>query len=330
MKTTPLILAGDVGGTKTNVALFRPHGARLTLVSQKRLRNRSYPSLEAILKEFLSEQRATPTRACLGLAGPIVDGHCEATNLPWVIDTQRVKRAVELDTVTLLNDLEATAYGLATLPPTAFAVLNKGRPQPHGTVAVIAAGTGLGEAALIWDGSRYRAMASEGGHADFAPRNELEIELLCYLSKQFGHVSYERILSGPGKAALYDFLKSTGRGEEPAWLAKALAVDDPSPIVSAMGLNGRSKLCADALRLFVSIYGAEAGNLALKSLARGGVYVGGGIAPTILPKIKDGTFLQAFIDKGRFRRLLSEIPVRVILEEKAALFGAAHYAATFS
>ena len=197
--------------------------------------------------------------------------------------------------------------------------------EPQGAIAVIAAGTGLGEAALMWNGRRYQAVASEGGHADFAPRNELEIELLRYLAKQFGHVSYERILSGPGKVSLYQFLRERRHGEEPPWLTALLAGGDPSPVISEMALNGRSELCAQALRLFVSIYGAEAGNLALKYLARGGVYVGGGIAPTILPLLQDGAFTRAFADKGRLSALLSDIPIRVILEERTALFGAAYY-----
>ena len=297
------------------------------MIAHRTLRSRDYPHLEAIVKEFLADQRVGPGRACFGVAGPIVDGHCAATNLPWRIDEHTVKRTVGLRSVTLLNDLEAMAYGIHTLPETAFALLNRGQAQRAGTIAVIAAGTGLGEAALVWGGRHYRAVASEGGHADFAPRNALEVELLRYLSKRFDHVSYERILSGPGKVNLYRFLKDTGRGREPAWLAARLAVKDPSPVISEMALNGRSRLCTSALDLFVSIYGAEAGNLALKFLARGGVYVGGGIAPTILPKLRDGTFLRAFTDKGRLAPLLSRLPVRVILEEKTALYGAASYAA---
>lgn len=322
-----VFLAGDVGGTKTNVALFRLQRGRLAMVAQQQARNRNFPSLESILRGFLKEQCAEPTRACFGVAGPIISGQCAATNLPWVIDPKRVARALNLRSVMLLNDLEATAYGIQTLPRSAFAVLNEGRVEPHGAIAVIAAGTGLGEAALVWDGARYHAVASEGGHADFAPRNELEIDLLQHLAKRFGHVSYERVLSGSGKVELYRFLRDTGRGEEPAWLAQQMAVEDPSPVVSELGLSGRSKLCADALDLFVSIYGAETGNLALKLLARGGVYVGGGIAPNLLAKLKAGAFMSAFTDKGRLAPLVSQIPVRVILDEKTALFGAAQVAA---
>jgi glucokinase len=326
MPTKPdVVLAGDVGGTKTNLALFTNQAGRLQPIAQRSFPSRQASGLEAILKEFLQGDTVRLAGACFGLAGPVVDGRCQATNLPWVVDANSLQRALGCNAVGLLNDLEATAYGIQTLAPEACVVLNAGHPQPRGAIAVIAAGTGLGEAALIWDGSRYRAVASEGGHTDFAPRNELEIELLRDLGKQFGHVSYERIVSGPGKVGVYQFLRETGRGAEPEWLAGLLRAGDPSPVISEMALNGRSELCAHALKLFVSIYGAEAGNLALKYLARGGVYVGGGIAPTILPMLQDGTFMRAFADKGRFSALLSDIPVRVILEERTALFGAAHY-----
>ncbi len=321
-----MILAGDVGATKTNLALFVQQAGASTPVHQRSVSSQRYPGLEAILKEFLRDHQKEVTSACFGVAGPVLDGRCRGTNLPWVVDVQALQRTLGFEAVELINDLEATAYGIQTLPEQAFAVLNQGHPHSHGTIAVIAAGTGLGEAALVWDGHRYRAIATEGGHTDFAPRNDLEVELLRYLMKQYGHVSYERILSGPGKVSIYHFLKEAGHGEEPAWLMQQLAVEDPSPVVSEMALNGRSELCVKALKLFVALYGAEAGNMALKYLARGGVYVGGGIAPKMLPLLQDGTFLHAFKDKGRMAPLLSEIPVRVILEERAALYGAAHYA----
>lgn len=320
-----MILAGDIGGTKTNLASFEASGGRLVPVAQRSVPSADYPGLEAIIQEFLKNQTVELTAACFGIAGPVVDGRAHPTNLPWLVDVQVLQRTLGLKTVGLINDLEATAYGVQTLPEKAFAVLNAGDAQPQGTMAIIAAGTGLGEAALIWNGQRYQAAASEGGHTDFAPRNELEMELLRYLVKQFGHVSYERVLSGPGKVHVYQFLKERGRGKEPAWLTKLLTEGDPSPVISEMALNGRSELCVKALKLFASIYGAEAGNLALKYLARGGVYLGGGIAPKMLPFLQDGTFMQAFVDKGRLSELLSRIPVRVILEERTALFGAAYY-----
>ena len=322
-----MILAGDIGGTKTNLAIMDRQQGRLIPIRHRSVPSRHASSLEAILKEFLAGHSEKLDGACFGIAGPIVDGRCQATNLPWIVDVGALKHAVGLRAVTLINDLEATGYGIQTLPESAFAVLNVGEAQPHGAIGLIAAGTGLGEGALIWTGTRYQAVASEGGHADFAPRNELEMELLRYLMQRFGHASYERILSGPGKVNVYQFLRNTGHGEEPAWLTELLAnVSDPSPTISEMALNGRSELCAQALKLFVSIYGAEAGNVALKYFARGGLYVGGGIAPKMLPALQDGTFMQAFLDKGRLAPLMARISVRVILEEHTALFGAAHYA----
>ena len=320
-----MILAGDIGGTKTNLACFQPDGERLTPVAERTVKSADYPGLEAIVELFLRETTLVPTSACFGVAGPVIDGQCKATNLPWVVETASLQRILGLPSVSLINDLEATAYGTQTLPAESFALLQAGQPQPQGNVVIIAAGTGLGEAALLWGNGRYRAMASEGGHADFAPRTPLELELCQYLLKTFGHASYERVLSGPGKLNIYRFLKETGRWEEPAWLTKELANGDPSAKISQFGLSGRSELCVQALDLFVSIYGAEAGNLALKFLARGGVYVGGGIAPKIIKKLTDGMFMKAFTEKGRMEAFLSTIPVRVVLEQKTALYGAAQY-----
>ena len=321
-----MILAGDVGGTKTHVGCLTADGGKLSLVAQESFPSGDYPGLEVIVERFLAAHPCRVSSVCFGVAGPVEQGRCHTTNIPWVVDAQSLRRALGCKAAWLINDLEAMAYGLLTLPRSAFVTLNAGQARSHGTIAVIAAGTGLGEAALVWDGERYRAVASEGGHADFAPRNELQIELLRHLMKRFGRVSYERILSGPGKVSIYRFLKEAGYGKEPAWLATRLAQGDPSPVISEMALNGRSALCAKALALFVSVYGAEAGNLALKYLPHGGVYVGGGIAPTILPFLQDGTFLQAFSQKGRMSPLLSAMPVRVILEPRTPLFGAAHYA----
>jgi glucokinase len=320
-----MILAGDIGGTKTNLACFAPHGDRLTVVEERTVRSADYPGLDTIVQEFLAGRTVPLTGACFGIAGPVIQGRCEATNLPWVVETRVLQRTLGLPSISLINDLEATAYGTQTLPEESFALLQAGSPQPRGNIAVIAAGTGLGEAALLWDNGRSRAIASEGGHADFAPRTLLELELCQYLVKTFGHASYERVLSGPGKLNIYRFLKETGRWEEPAWLAEELTSGDPSAKISEYGLSGRSELCVQALDLFASIYGAEAGNLALKFLARGGVYVGGGIAPKLLKKLTDGAFMKAFREKGRLASLLSTIPVRGVLEQKTALYGAAHY-----
>lgn len=321
-----MLLAGDIGGTKTRIAFFRPKSGKLSVIREQKFSSRAFTGLAAILKQFLAAEKSKPAAACFGVAGPVANGHCEGTNLPWIIDAKRIEKTFHCGPVALINDLEATAYGIEMLPATAFTVLQKGKAVPHAPIAVIAAGTGLGEAALVWAGNRYQAVASEGGHADFAPRTEKEILLWKYLAKKFSHVSYERILSGPGKLDIYYFLRSISNNKEPAWLAEALRKGDASAAVSEAALLKRSPVCAEALQLFVSIYGAEAGNLALKVLARGGVYVGGGIAPTILPLLKGGTFIEGFLNKGRLASLLSSIPVKVILDDKAALYGAAHFA----
>lgn len=323
-----MILTGDVGGTKTKLAWCISQGSRLKVEGERSFKSQDYPSLEAILEEFLKGHSNGVEGACFGIAGPVVGDRSQTTNLPWVVDAKVLGRFLKPARVGLLNDLEAMAYGTQVLPENAIEVLNAGQAQPRGPIGILAAGTGLGEAALFWNGEGYQAMASEGGHADFAPRNDLEIGLLQFLSKQFGHVSYERVLSGPGKVQIYEYLKQADCGEEPDWLTKELSKGDPSPLISEMALNGKSKLCASALELFVSIYGAEAGNLALKVLARGGIYLGGGIAPSILPLLRSGIFMKAFTDKGRFKGLLEKIPVCVILDERAPLYGAAHYALT--
>jgi glucokinase len=228
--------------------------------------------------------------------------------------------------VGLINDLEANAWGIATLSSDDIAVLNPGESDGAGNLALISAGTGLGQAGLHWDGTRYRPFASEGGHVDFAPRNRLEMDLLEFLLRQFPRVSYERVVSGPGLQNIYRFLRETGRGDEPPWLAARLREQDPNAVVAQAALSGESALCVQALDLFVALYGAAAGNLALTLLATGGVYLGGGIAPKILPKLKDPIFLNAFFTKGRLRPLLETVPVRVILNDQTALFGAARYA----
>ena len=257
----------------------------------------------------------------------MVEGQVKTPNLPWVVNAAKITQTCKLSSVALLNDLEAAAYGIFTLQPQELLSLNEGTPRRPGNKVLIAAGTGLGEATLYDDGRDYHPSASEGGHADFAPRNETEIDLLRYLIKKFGRVSYERVVSGPGLANIYEFLRDGGRMEEPAWLKeKIAAAEDISAAIAQEALAGSSAVCVKALDLFVSVYGAEAGNLALRGKATGGVYIGGGIAPKIVDKIKDGTFMRAFVDKGRYRDFLSGIPVRLILNDQAALQGAAFYA----
>jgi glucokinase len=316
-----MLLAGDIGGTKTRLAAFELVDGRLETVVDQTFRSLDYPSLDALVQPFVATHGLRLDGAGFGVAGPVKQGRVLATNLPWVVDAAQLAGELKLAEVALLNDLEAIAAGLAALHDDDFAVLNPGSPDPDGNAAVIAAGTGLGEAGLFWDGRRHRPFASEGGHTDFAPRNELEMALLTYLIDRFGRVSYERVVSGPGLHNVYEFLRDTDRGEEPAWLAQELAEHDPSAAISQAALDGRSPLCVQALDLFVGLYGAEAGNLALKLMATGGVYLAGGIAPKILDKLRDGTFLTAFTAKGRLSPLLRATPLKVVLNDRVALFG---------
>lgn len=323
-----MILAGDIGGTKTNVALFSWEAARPVIKMQRTFRTRDYENLEALVAAFVSSNREELTSACFGVPCPVIGGKCETPNLPWSIDLAALKQSLRAKVVSLINDLEAAAYGISVLEPNEFAVLNEGRPDPAGNCVLLAAGTGLGEALLFCDGERRLPAASEGGHADFAPRNELEIELLRHLQRRFGgHVSWERVLSGPGLFNIYQFLRDSGHGEEPAWLADRLKQDDPAAVISEAARSRQCELCVKALDLFLSLYGAEAGNLALKAMATGGVYIGGGIAPKIIGNFYESAFMKAFTDKGRLSPLLRNIPVKVVMNDKSALYGAALYAA---
>ncbi|HSB80752.1 MAG TPA: glucokinase [Candidatus Methylomirabilis sp.] len=322
-----MILAGDIGGTNTRLAWVAPGGERLTVVQETTFPSREYASLEAVLERFFSAQRFPVERACFGVAGPVRHGRVDTTNLPWVVDSRSLAGQLGLEHVGLINDLVANAHGIAALEAKDFTLLNPGAADAQGNVAIISAGTGLGEAGLYWDGTRHRPFATEGGHATFAPRGALEMDLLRHASTQFQHVSVERVLSGPGLLLIYRFLRDTGHGEEPAWLAEELRQRDPSAVIAETAMESKNDLCIQALDLFVSIYGAEAGNLALKVMATGGVFLGGGIAPKILPKLQDPVFLEAFGAKGRMMSLLLAMPVRVILNDKTALLGAARYAA---
>src|SRR5919108_2383843 len=322
MARNDLILAGDIGGTKTHLALFSEQGSKLQSQSQKTYASQDYSGLEPVLREFLAagensyplpEGEGRVRAACFGIAGPVVEGKVETQNLSWVVDAAKIAETLELPSVSLLNDLQAAAYGIFTLEPHEFLCLNECVPT-RGNRALIAAGTGLGETILYDDGRNYHPIASEGGHADFAPRDELEIELLQFLIPNFGHVSYERVVSGPGIFNIYSFLKHRGGLEEPSWFTEKIsASSDPTPLISQAALAGEPEICVRTLDMFVSVYGAEAGNLALKGKALGGVYVGGGIAPKIQEKLRDGAFMRAFIDKGRYKELLSSVPVYVIL-----------------
>jgi len=322
-----MILAGDIGGTNTRLAYFVAEQERVKLVDLRVFPSRQYATLEDILSEFLGARTVPIERACFGVAGPVKRGRSVTSNLPWEVDARLLARQLDLESALLVNDLEANAHGIALLGPEDFVVLNLGEPNAVGNAALISAGTGLGEAGLHWERSRHVPFASEGGHADFAPRNEIEVEILFYLLRRLKRVSYERVLSGPGLYNIYQFLRDTGRAEEPAELAQRFDGKDPAPIISKAGLDGSPEICVRALEMFVSFYGAEAGNLVLKLMATGGLYIGGGIAPRIIDKLRGPTFWTAFTTKGRLSPLLEATPVRVIMNDKTALLGAARLAA---
>lgn len=322
-----MILAGDIGGTSARLAYFDRKDGVLVPVAEEVKHSHDFPNLESAVLAFQSKYKYPVACACFGVAGPVHNRRVEAPNLPWIIDAALLERELGIDDVYLLNDLEANAHGLSELRDGDFAILAPGVAKSAGNQAVISAGTGLGEAGLYWDGSKHHVFAAEGGHTDFAPANELQIELWLYLRKKFGgHVSWERVLSGPGQYNIYEFLRDTGKGKEEPWLTEEIKGGDPSAAVSRNGVSGKSPLAEEAVNVFVEIYGAAAGNLALKFLATGGVFVGGGIAPKILTKLKEERFLTSFLDKGRLRSLLAEIPIRVVLNDKTALLGAGHVA----
>ena len=353
-----MILAGDIGGTKTNLALYDWTTERVEPVREDSFHSADYKTLEEIIEEFLSAPLPKPqaedelgdepieasaegtteapklppepiklTAACFGVAGPVIDNRCRTTNLPWFIDGATLAERFAIPQVRLLNDLEATAHGLLLLNPDEIVVLNAGAPpKKKQALALIAAGTGLGECILYWDGSRYRPMPSEGGHTDFAPNSDSEIDLLRHLRGSYLHVSYERIVSGPGLHAIYEYLRDTKKNE-PTWLAEKIKAGNPAAEIAEAGLKGQAAIAKQALDLFASIYGAEAGNLALKALTLDGVYVAGGIAPKLLKKLQDGSFMRGFTNKGRYKRIMSQIPVKVVMNDKTALLGAASMAA---
>jgi glucokinase len=319
-----MILAGDIGGTKSHLALFSESADGLVFVREHLFHSSQFASIEALTTSFLGTE-AGLTAVALGIPGPVVEGRARATNLPWSVDSVTLRDALHIDHVSLLNDLEATAYGIATLTPGQLCTVNAGVCKP-GNMALIAAGTGLGEAALHWDGQQHWPSPSEGGHSDFAPRNAIEIELLQWLIEQFGHVSWERVLSGPGLSNLYQFLRDTGKAPESPVVAQRMAKSDPNAVITELGLAESDPLCVKALDLFVTLYGSEAGNLALKTLSLGGVYVGGGIAPRISKKFSEPAFFKAFHEKGRMQELLLTMPLYVILDPNTGLYGAAAFA----
>src|SRR5512146_2236868 len=349
-----MILAGDIGGTKTHLALFEWTTERVEPVRLETFHIAVYTSLDDMLSEFLvppkpptpieeldrvpDENEAPPAEqkpeepmkieaASFGVAGPVIQNRCHTTNLPWVVDGPALAKKFDIPFVRLLNDLEAMAHGILLLRPDELVTLNAGTPPPQKqAIALIAAGTGLGECILFWDGLKYRPMPSEGGHADFAPNSDNEIELLRHVRSQYLHVSYERVLSGPGLYAIYEYLRDTKKNE-PTWLSEKIKAGDPAAEIAEAGLKRQAEIATQTLDLFAYIYDAESGTLALKAMAINGIYLGGGIAPKLLSKLKDGTFMKAFTNKGRYKRLMSNIPVHVVMNERTGLIGAASSAA---
>jgi glucokinase len=322
-----VILAGDIGGTSTRLALFHADRDRVTPVADATFPSASLNGLGETIDHFIRERHRTVDAAAFGIAGPVIDGRAQLPNLPWSVDRDVLARQLDLARVELINDLEANAYGVAALGPEDLVPLNRTASATSGNAAIISVGTGLGEAGLYWDGTAHHPFASEGGHADFAPRNELEADLLKELLESFPTVSYERVLSGAGLYRIYTFLRWRAGRQEPQWLTEAARRHAGPAAISAAALEDSDDVAVAALRLFGSSLGAEAGNLALRMMARAGVYVGGGIAPKILPMLREGAFMSAFVEKGRMRPLLETIPVWVIRNDKTALLGAARYAA---
>jgi len=325
-----MILAGDIGGTKTNLALFEEKEGNYAYSHLATFPSQHYPNLQMIVLEFLQSSKTMYETtdlhtACFAVAGPVVEGICKATNLPWIIDGVQLSKDLGLKNTYLLNDLEANAWAIEILSLDNVFELYPGKGKKIGNRSVISPGTGLGEAGLYWDGIQYHPFACEGGHCEFGPRDHLQIDFCKYLQDKFGHASYERILSGPGFLNVYQFFKEKIGLKEETWLTEELKLADPARIITQNALNQKSEICIKALNLFTSILGSEAGNCALKFMSTGGVYLGGGIPPKILPKLKEPIFFEGFVDKGRLRELLSNIPVRVILDDKASLKGAAHY-----
>jgi len=322
------MLVGDIGGTKTVLANAETDAGGVRLTCDRHYASRDFGSLEEIVARFRAETGLINETAAFAVAGPVQDDRSEITNLSWVLSARHLAQALDLRAVRLLNDLEATAWGIAALGPDDFAVLHPGAPAAVGNACVIAAGTGLGEAGLYWDGTCHRPFATEGGHTDFSPRDERELRLLRRLRERYGHVSWERLVSGMGIANIYDGLlegQATATAD-PGWPTPAGA--DKSAAIAAAAADGSCPVCAETMQLFMELYGREAGNLALKQMAIGGVYLGGGIAPKNLDLLRQGPFLRAFFDKGRRTALMQRMPVKVILEQQAPLFGAARFMAT--
>jgi glucokinase len=321
-----MILAGEIGATRTRLAAFETEGNRLQCVVEKTYTSQQHDGLSGILADFIKTEGIPVHSACLGVAGPVRAGRSKISNLPWVIDAREVANQLKLNSVGLLNDLEAYAYGIDGLESKDFITLSEGAEEAEGNRAVISAKTGLGIAGLYWDGFRHHPFACEGGHSDFAPRNALQMELLAYLQKKYGRISCERILSGPGIKNIYDFLRDAHKAEEPEWLRTAMsAAPDPPALISQMALEGKAAICDQALSIFVSVFGAETGNCALNFMSTGGIFIGGSIAAKIVSKMKAPVFLESFLDKGRMETILKDMPVKIVANDDSGMIGAAHY-----
>jgi glucokinase len=321
-----VILAGEIGATRTRLAAFETEGNRLQCVVEKTFMSQQHDGLSGILADFIKTEGIPVHSACLGVAGPVRAGRSKISNLPWVIDAREVAKQLKLNLVGLLNDLEAYAYGIDGLESKDFITLSEGAEEAEGNRAIISAKTGLGIAGLYWDGFRHHPFACEGGHSDFAPRNDLQMELLAYLQKKYGRISCERILSGPGIRNIYDFLRDAHKAEEPEWLRTAMsAAPDPPALISQMALEGKAAICDQALSIFVSVFGAEAGNCALNFMSTGGIFIGGSIAAKIVSKMKAPVFLESFLDKGRMETILKDMPVKIVANDDSGMIGAARY-----
>ncbi len=321
-----MILAGEIGATGTRLAAFEKEGSRLQLVVEKTYMSQEHSSLSEIIAAFIQAEGIAAHSACFGVAGPVRRGRSKISNLPWVIDSRDLARQLKLDSVGMINDLEAYAYGIDGLDSKDFVTLNEGSEDAEGNRAVISARTGLGVAGMYWDGYRHHPFACEGGHSDFAPRNALEMELLAYLQKKYGRISYERLLSGPGIKNIYDFLRDAHKADEPRWLKDQIAAaPDPPAVISQLAQEGKAAICDQTLSIFVSIYGAETGNCALNFLSTGGIFIGGSVAAKNVSKMKDPIFMESFLDKGRMVDLLKEIPVTIVLNDDSGIIGAARY-----
>ena len=321
-----MILAGDIGATRTRLAAFETEGSRLQSVVDKTFMSQEYGGLAEILPKFTRAEGIPVHSACFGVAGPVRSGRSKISNLPWIIDSGELAKQLKLSSVGLINDLEAYAYGIDALESKDFISLSDGSDDAEGNRAVISARTGLGVAGLYWDGFRHHPFACEGGHADFSPRNDLQMELLAHLQKKYGRISCERLLSGPGIRNIYEFLRDAHKAEEPDWLRDRIAAAPDVPaLISQLALEGKSAICDQALTLFVGIFGAETGNCALHYMSTGGIFIGGSIAAKIVPKMKEPVFMQSFLDKGRMETLLKDIPVKIVLNDDCGLIGAARY-----